>query len=1228
MRFLLATLLMFAGLAASAQVRVFNSLTNLLATDPNAYMTGNRLDVNVLGYLGASDWGDQRSFTTTTDLGGLSTNRAHVFQNPIRPNFYHIANDRLTERQDARWFGLRNGTNFLSYVPLQAAADYCAMTSATDRSRILVIPKGDYGIERTVTIKGSINARSAVFHVFVPGFPSVGTNMSAFQVGDSSLDVRYADIQLPTVEWHGNTHSDGSTSFEFKEINYSEIRLARTFGSQYGMRITPSVRGFTWNFVRPGQHRDHKVTLALHPMKVGTGFVNDNLFQEGSYFTPNDSIYITPGTGPNGNGEQMPGYAAIQTRYANTTSGDVNNNVWMKPVIEGSAWEYLVDIEGRNNTVLFPRNERQPGGGASLRRKVSFYFDPARDPAFGGWTHYNRIIMGFMSPEHELQVDYTGNGFYAHDNTVEYENQVFGKSYTSMPMLKYQNQNSAPTMAFYLPGIDPNYNNTYVANTVGDGPTKWSIGVDGEYLRFKHTNDLVSQLFMRGQDGLVGWGPGGSNGVSDNFLQRIGPDLMQSSTRGGFRIQAPRGLGVNTLPMSNYVATLGGDTNEHVLALIFNSSTGDHSAAGWFVGAGPSTNQVYGGMVLYPTNYFQTAFSNRIVLRAFNQNLAGVAVMAPYPGQTVDIGDGFPRVQVTPLGLKINAGALSTRAVTTNPIKYLAGFAGATDATERDLIAMAPGASGKLLGSDGTQVVWMDPPVTGGGGLAEAPIDGNPYGRQSSAWVNLNNIFGPRSATNTWTGLSNTFTGPVYLGTTNLIAALAGKQPLGAGSGISDAPTNGAPHGRQDGAWTNLNSVYGQLAAVNTWTGTSNVFTNAVSVGGVRIDPTGFVGVNNPISAGLPITAAITNAGISYVFMKNASTDPASAAGFYMAGGGMDGAILTYPSTSATAGFASRLVLRPFTSGGNGIGIFSPYTTQTIDLGVSATGTAQVRLGSTNLSILTPTRMLAPTGSVTQFAVFADDATVAAGGNVRSITPANAANALKPSLDAFYPQPSTRAGFRYWDELLNATGTIGDAGSSGVANAGVVQIPGATVAGRPGLRTIRTSAAGHAPMFGWVGTFKAPAIASSDQYYFETALQMTHQKSGVLGDEYAVRAGFTSHFSGTNSATDGVWLTHQTNLVSSANWVFQSVSNNVATSVDTGVGIVVNAWYRLGLYLDATNALAYINGNLVASNTVASGTVPLTKNLNSVAEFARFGGTTTMDVNLDWLVFDWKGAAR
>jgi hypothetical protein len=251
------------SLVSQAQVRVFNSLTNLLATDPNAYMTGNRLDVVVLGRQAPSDSGDQRTFTTTTDPGSLSTNLGHVFQNTVRPTFYHISADRLAERQDARWFGLRNGTNFSASIPLQAAADYCAMTSATDRSRTLVIPKGDYGIDRTVTFKGSIDAMSAVFHVFVPGFPSVGTNMVAFQVGDSSLDVRYADIRLPTVEWHGNTHSDGSTSFEFKEINYSEIRLARTFGSQYGMGITPSVRGFTWNFVRPGQHRDHKVTLAL-----------------------------------------------------------------------------------------------------------------------------------------------------------------------------------------------------------------------------------------------------------------------------------------------------------------------------------------------------------------------------------------------------------------------------------------------------------------------------------------------------------------------------------------------------------------------------------------------------------------------------------------------------------------------------------------------------------------------------------------------------------------------------------------------------------------------------------------------------------------------------------------------------------------------------------------------------------------------------------------------------
>jgi hypothetical protein len=87
--------------------------------------------------------------------------------------------------------------------------------------------------------------------------------------------------------------------------------------------------------------------------------------------------------------------------------------------------------------------------------------------------------------------------------------------------------------------------------------------------------------------------------------------------------------------------------------------------------------------------------------------------------------------------------------------------------------------------------------VFGGGGITDAPSDGQLYGRSNALW------------------------------------AIVGSG--GGGGGIPEAPSTGVPYGRQDAAWTNLNEIYGRLATSNTWAGT-NTFAG-VTVNGPFLAP-------------------------------------------------------------------------------------------------------------------------------------------------------------------------------------------------------------------------------------------------------------------------------------------------------------------------------------------------------------------------------------------------------
>jgi hypothetical protein len=215
---------------------------------------------------------------------------------------------------------------------------------------------------------------------------------------------------------------------------------------------------------------------------------------------------------------------------------------------------------------------------------------------------------------------------------------------------------------------------------------------------------------------------------------------------------------------------------------------------------------------------------------------------------------------------------------------------------------------------------------------------------------------------------------------------------------------------------------------------------------------------------------------------------------------------------------------------------------------------------------------------------------------------------------------ASRPGFLLIDHLVGtpATGANGDMGTLAINNSGQVLVLGGE-GDRPGMRYLRGTSTNQNPVFGWTGasSMRATNSGGTGVLHFETEIRTPDKPSGHAGvNIYSLQAGFsTGNSASTNSPADGAYLIHQTNLIGAVNWAFQcSSNNNFSTAVDTGVAFTNSAWYRLGVRLNGTNAVAFINGNAVATNTSH---VPFGRQFGAFVRLSDIAGTTTLDVYID-----------
>lgn len=229
------------------------------------------------------------------------------------------------------------GAASANVTAIQAAADNAASAGGT-----LVI-KGTFWIDATVTFRCHVDGSSGTLRT------SNNSIAPAVRVGSRTVGERLhnAHIILPMIRQEGKGGPGWSgfdTGLEIVNTYSSHITVTDVGYFSTGVRLTAFGTGCVYNNINVGMLETNKVNMQLVPGDAA-GWVNENVFTGGRYQMNSDE------------GVNIPGARHI---LISNGANKVNNNIWIKPSIEGNGPQYHIETFGAENTFIQGRYEAAP----------------------------------------------------------------------------------------------------------------------------------------------------------------------------------------------------------------------------------------------------------------------------------------------------------------------------------------------------------------------------------------------------------------------------------------------------------------------------------------------------------------------------------------------------------------------------------------------------------------------------------------------------------------------------------------------------------------------------------------------------------------------------------------------------------------------------------------------------------------------------------------------------
>ena len=358
---------------------------------------------------------------------------------------------------------------------------------------------GTYKISSKIVIKGDANFSQATFNVY--STPTIAVEVSTGNASDPTTELSKCVIWLPK---RINNMTKPATGWAGQGIG---VRTVSVFDCQIfvgaivdfaiGLQLTSfNTNGNVNNNYYLGALQNNKINLDLTPGD-STSWTNENIFIGGHL-----SHYSSEGTG-------VSGTRHIRISKATLSS---NNNVFLKPDLEGDTPEYHVENGGSNNTIQQARWE-------STTPKVLYTYNNSNQASD------NLIIGGYGVNQIQFTFTGTGGGNYNKVLGGRSNNYDSGTSTTGIYKMMNAGSSSDPIHTFY------EASNTYRPESAGS--TDWAVRHSAETLSGKRRTDAYARITVDYVNGLVAVGDGTAAPTNGAFGTFTSADGKTITVRGG-----------------------------------------------------------------------------------------------------------------------------------------------------------------------------------------------------------------------------------------------------------------------------------------------------------------------------------------------------------------------------------------------------------------------------------------------------------------------------------------------------------------------------------------------------------------------------------------------------------------------------------------------------------------------------------------------------------------------
>lgn len=404
----------------------------------------------------------------TSDMGAAFDAAAAVLVQAAAQDL--IDNDELVPSDVADAAYVHEGAAFADISKYDGVDNTGVTECATEINAALVAIKalgqrayaqGTFKIASTIVIQSSVDFGDATFN-YTPGTGTairVGSLLPTATEYIWKLDVTLPQVYATAKTVLGWAEVAGTIGVEIANLYSSRVRVPYIVSFEIGLQMRGIASGCVYNEVSIGHLDNNKVNMKM--TADATGWTNENLIVGGRY--SQNSAEGAPAVG-------------TSHIYTDVTANKINNNVWMKPSLEGFAVENNVYMGGMYNRIVQGRWE-----------------SPTPQVTWASDAFYNVIDGGYDSSSITEIFEVGASGA---NQIVGHQGSFITKSLPAV--LENNNSSNNPVDVIMYAG----------QRGVGDWTTAYAVRRCATSTKMKRTADADSRLTLDHSNGRLYLGDG------------------------------------------------------------------------------------------------------------------------------------------------------------------------------------------------------------------------------------------------------------------------------------------------------------------------------------------------------------------------------------------------------------------------------------------------------------------------------------------------------------------------------------------------------------------------------------------------------------------------------------------------------------------------------------------------------------------------------------------------